>query len=204
MQIDDVLMKICIECNELKTLDSFYKAIRNKDGHLNQCKTCKDIINREYKRKNPDKFKMYNTSQKTKDYKKIHYLENREQLLEKQKLYYQCNKESVLKTVKKSIYRRRKTDNLFKLKESISKIIRRCNITNNKYKYLIIGLSLPELKIYLESKFEPWMNWENYGKYNGEFNNGWDIDHIIPISIAKTEEEIIKLNHYTNLQPLCS
>ena len=31
-----------------------------------------------------------------------------------------------------------------------------------------------------------------------------DIDHIIPISTAKTEEEIIKLNHYSNLQPLCS
>ena len=44
--------------------------------------------------------------------------------------------------------------------------------------------------------------WENYGLYNGELNYGWDIDHIIPISTAKTEEEIIKLNHYTNLQPL--
>ena len=48
------------------------------------------------------------------------------------------------------------------------------------------------------------MNWSNHGKYNGEFNFGWDIDHIIPISSAKSEEEIIQLNHYTNLQPLCS
>ncbi len=48
------------------------------------------------------------------------------------------------------------------------------------------------------------MTWENRGLYNGEFNYGWDIDHIIPISFAKTEEDIIKLNHYTNLQPLCS
>jgi len=39
------------------------------------------------------------------------------------------------------------------------------------------------------------MSWDNQGKY-------WDIDHIIPVSSAKTEEEIIKLNHYTNLQPL--
>ena len=48
------------------------------------------------------------------------------------------------------------------------------------------------------------MNWNNYGIYNGEFNYGWDLNHIIPISSAKSEEEIIKLNHYTNLQPLCS
>ena len=30
----------------------------------------------------------------------------------------------------------------------------------------------------------------------------WHLDHIIPISLATTEEEIIKLNHYTNFQPL--
>jgi len=37
-----------------------------------------------------------------------------------------------------------------------------------------------------------------------EPNSGWDIDHIIPISSAESEDDIIKLNHYTNLQPLCS
>ena len=58
--------------------------------------------------------------------------------------------------------------------------------------------------MYLESKFEHWMNWENRGKYTGEFNIGWDIDHITPLSTAKTEEDILRLNHYTNLQPLCS
>ena len=57
---------------------------------------------------------------------------------------------------------------------------------------------------YLESKFEDWMNCENYGLYNGELNYGWDIDHKIPLSSGKTEEKIIELNHYTNLQPLCS
>ena len=57
----------------------------------------------------------------------------------------------------------------------------------------------------LENKFEIWMNWENYGKYEiGNYNVGWDLDHIIPISSAKTEEDIILLNHHTNLQPLCS
>lgn len=48
------------------------------------------------------------------------------------------------------------------------------------------------------------MNWDNYGKYNGTINFGWDIDHIIPLCNAKTEEDVIRLNHYTNLQPLCS
>jgi hypothetical protein len=31
-----------------------------------------------------------------------------------------------------------------------------------------------------------------------------DIDHIIPISSVNSENDVIRLNHYTNLQPLCS
>jgi len=38
------------------------------------------------------------------------------------------------------------------------------------------------------------MSWENRGK--------WHIDHIVPVSSAKTEQDIIKLNHYTNLRPM--
>ena len=67
----------------------------------------------------------------------------------------------------------------------------------------ILGCTIEEFKVYLESKFENWMNWDNYGIYNGELNYGWDIDHIIPVSSTKSEEEVIKINHYTNLQPLC-
>jgi len=48
------------------------------------------------------------------------------------------------------------------------------------------------------------MNWDNRGLYNGTPDYGWDIDHIIPQSSAITIEDVIQLNHYTNLQPLCS
>lgn len=48
------------------------------------------------------------------------------------------------------------------------------------------------------------MNLENHGLYNGELDYGWDIDHIVPLSSAKTEEDVIRLSHFTNLQPLCS
>jgi len=68
----------------------------------------------------------------------------------------------------------------------------------------ILVCSFDEFKIYLESKFEDWMTCENRVLYNGELNYGWDIDHIIPLSSAKTEYDIVKLNHFSNLQPLCS
>ena len=67
-----------------------------------------------------------------------------------------------------------------------------------------MGCTYEEFKIYIESKFEPWMNWDNYGLYNGEECYGWDYDHITPRSFAKSEDELIKLFHYTNFQPLCS
>jgi hypothetical protein len=50
------------------------------------------------------------------------------------------------------------------------------------------------LKKHLEIQFIEGMSWENQGK--------WHIDHKIPLSSAKTEEEVYKLCHYTNLQPL--
>jgi hypothetical protein len=91
---------------------------------------------------------------------------------------------------------------------NISSLIRmtfKNNSFNKKSKTKeILGCSTLEFKAYLESKWEPWMNWNNYGKYNGELNYGWDIDHIIPMISAKIEEDVIKLNYYSNLQPLCS
>lgn len=45
---------------------------------------------------------------------------------------------------------------------------------------------------------------KNYGLYNGKFNFGWDLDHIIPLSSVNTESELIALCHFSNIQPLCS
>ena len=97
---------------------------------------------------------------------------------------------------------------MFKLRHNISNSIRqsfnRNGFTKQSRTYKILGCSYNDFKLRLESKFEPWMNWGNYGLYDGTPNYGWDIDHIIPLSSAMTEEELIKLNHYTNLRPLCS
>lgn len=60
----------------------------------------------------------------------------------------------------------------------------------------IVGCSWEDLKVYIESLFKEGMSWENYGI------NGWHVDHIIPLSSGKTLEEIEKLCHFSNLQPL--
>lgn len=158
-------------------------------------------------------------SDKNIEYRREYYQRNRDELINNQRDYYQENKEEISKYREqyKPIrnYKRRieykykiENDSLFHLKENIRSSIRRSfklkNLIKNSKTNEVLGCTFKEFKLYLESKFESWMNWDNYGKYNGELNHGWDIDHIIPISSAKNEEDILKLNHYTNLQPLCS
>ena len=62
----------------------------------------------------------------------------------------------------------------------------------------LIGISIKELKVYIENKFKSGMTWDNYGFY------GWHIDHIRPLSSfdLTTPEGQKEAFHYTNLQPL--
>lgn len=186
----------------------------------------------DYRKNNKKKIKQRNVKyreknkESLKEKRKKYVSENKEKILESaknyrrkeglrdknieyQKNYRKRNKESL--KIKRNQYIKSKLeiDPLFKLKKIVKTLI--CNslnrtnfLKNNRRTVDIIGCSIDFFKKHLESKFEPWMNWDNKGKYNGKFNYGWDIDHIIPICTAKTEEEVIRLNHYTNLQPLCS
>lgn len=70
------------------------------------------------------------------------------------------------------------------------------NITKKNRTFDLVGCTPDFLKEHLERQFKDNMSWDNYGLH------GWHIDHIIPLSSAKTEEEIYKLCYYTNLQPL--
>ena len=59
-----------------------------------------------------------------------------------------------------------------------------------------LGCSISLLKQHLESKFQPGMTWDNYGK--------WHIDHIEPLCKFDLTNgvELKKACHYSNLQPL--
>ncbi len=145
---------------------------------------------------------------KIKEYNKKYYQKNKEFLILKSSNYAKNHRKNINKRL--SIYNKNKikTDDLYKIKKNIRSLVSNSISGFGKKKNTktaeILGCSFEEFKTYLESKFESWMSWDNYGKYNGQLNFGWDLDHIIPISSAKTEEAVISLNHYTNFQPLCS
>jgi hypothetical protein len=158
-----------------------------------------NIKNNEYRKNNEEKIKII---------KQNHYLINKEEYNLRAKKYYAENKESIKHKNNEYQKNRRLSDPLYKLKGRIRNIVYK-SIKNNGFTkscktYEILGCSFEDLKKHIESKFEDWMNWGNYGLYNGSEGYGWDIDHITPLTSATTEDDIFKLNHHTNLQPLCS
>jgi hypothetical protein len=187
-------MKVCKKCNLEKDLSEFYFR-KDSSKYRNDCKECFGSNTKDRRLENPDYMKNYlkEWNIKNPEYNSSYCKEWR---LKNPKSYINYYNDRI------------KVDNLFKVRQSIRKTIsssfRNTSFRKSSKTAIILGCSFEEFKLYLESMFEPWMNWENKGLYNGKLNYGWDIDHKIPVSSATTEEELVRLNHYTNLQPLCS
>jgi hypothetical protein len=102
------------------------------------------------------------------------------------------------KKIEKKRVVRENGDPVFKLKRRIRHTLRgsfkRKGYSKNTQSQKILGENWNVVKEYFESLFTEGMNWDNMGK--------WHIDHIIPLSTANSEEDIINLCNYKNLQPL--
>jgi len=99
---------------------------------------------------------------------------------------------------KKSEKERRDTDPIFAMKKRVSCRIRNYMSREGYEKKLrtheILGIDWPGFKEHIERQFVNGMSWGNRDR--------WHIDHIIPLDSAICEDDVIRLNHYTNLQPL--
>ena len=218
-------MKKCSKCNEIKNLSFFYKSPRYSGGLTAMCKICildnkkKYVLNNKEKRKestkkyyekNKEKEKLYkkNNKEKIKEQMKLYRLNNKEKFILANKKYRSNNKEQIKiyrlnnkEKIKESWKKYYKTNDKTKFKIKIRNYLKRGIKNNNFYKkdYIekVLGCNLEYLKKYLEDNFQ-----KMYGIPINEAEEILHIDHIIPLSTAKTEEDIIKLNHYTNLQYL--
>ena len=148
-----------------------------------------------------------------------YYKENKTQIQETQK-EYRKQEDLDHKRFRRRTWEndRLKNDPAFRLRKDVSRYI---NLALNSMDSSKLGKSIvdhldysfSELKAHIESKFEPWMNWQNWGRYDPKTwddNNlatwAWQIDHIIPHSIfhytSMEDEEFQKCWALTNLRPL--
>lgn len=109
------------------------------------------------------------------------------------------SKNACIVCVNKGKRDRRKTDEVYNLRERVSNLIRMSFIRGDEVKrsksLTILGIeSFSQFMNHIEAKFKDGMSWEN--------RDLWDLDHIVPVSWASTREEVMKLNHYTNFQPM--
>jgi hypothetical protein len=183
--------KECSKCKKEKLICDFGKDRTRKGGLSYLCKSCLIVKSKKYKEDNKEKvlesYSIYrkNNRERMKVIREIYKKNNKEKISEYRRYYSnKRRKESDLVRVMENV--RRRTNHFFSYK----------NIRKKGSIFDILGCSLEEFVTHLENQFIEGMNWENHGK------NGWHIDHIIPLSSAKTEEEIYKLCYYTNLQPL--
>ena len=188
------------KANKLETQRKYREANREK---LKEASKKYYEENKETYQQNRDANK-----EKIKIKHKEYYQKNKETIKEKVKTYVKNNPDKVKLTQKNWRKKKLETDMLYRLSynfsKKIRKLIKRNGHTKKDKTIDILGCTFEEFKQHIESLWLPWMNWDNYGLYDGSLNYGWDIDHIIPLASATCENEIIRLNHYTNLQPLCS
>jgi len=195
------MQAICSKCRIEKNLTEYKKDKSKKLGRSSQCKECQKPYAKIYQLKNLDKWGEYTKKWRNLNLEKSKYINDS---------WYQENKEKHSKVMKewnnanpnymKEWYSKNKeefnknkrerwnNDLAFRLKSNIRTRIYK-SIKNKSNKSLeLLGCNIKEYFIYLESKFTPEMNWDNYGNY-------WEIDHIIPLSKGGSF-------HFTNTQPL--
>ena len=174
-------IKICSKCKLEKPIEEFAKRQTSSDGRYCWCRKCCA----EHKRLNRATIAIGKKQWADKNRDKVNaacsrwFEKNRDKKYTTTRFHYNNDLNSRLASV---------------LRSRLSHAIR----SNTKVGSAVrdLGCSLDEFKIYMAALFLPGMSWDNWTK------DGWHIDHIVPLSSAKTPQELIVLCHYSNLQPL--
>lgn len=190
-------MKLCKICKIKKELTEFHPCGKYKDKiyYRGECRDCNKI---HFAEEHKIAQKKYKSSTKGKEKRKLR--RNTDEYRAKARKYdIKRNLTTDRKEKKhKNLMDRLHNDPLYRLKHNMRNRVR--NVFKSKKWHKdnstadFIGCSLQELKKHIESKFTEGMSWENYGQ--------WELDHIYPLSLCESSEEIFQKCHYTNLQPL--
>lgn len=126
------------------------------------------------------------------------YQANKEAQKARGREHYKANKQSYLDGNKRRVKQRIQTDPVFALSTRIRSLIYvriySGGYTKKSKSQEILGCTWEDFKRHIERQFLKGMSWDRLGEIH--------LDHIIPIATAKTEEDVIALNHFTNIRPL--
>lgn len=190
--------KICSRCKTLKSLDEFGNLSKSKDGKKYHCKECVRI--ECHKRFLSKKEHINQVNKKWRDNNKSKYLENcrnyykknSKRLNENARKWQNKNKEHIRQYINERNKNRKLSDPLYKLTASIRSQLHK--ILRNKTE---------NFEFYIGCSGSDYLKHLNNNKYGFKYGDkGLDIDHIIPLSKAKNEKELISLLHYSNTQLL--
>lgn len=146
-------------------------------------------------------------------YFKERYEENKDEILKGQIEAYKANPTSRIKSAcqwnKDNQKRRREIVKGYKLRKRQSSMayvlatrvaagvriaLHKAKCPKKSKTVEILGCSFEEFRTHMERQFTKGMSWDLISKIH--------IDHIIPISSAKTGEDVVRLFHFSNLRPL--
>lgn len=177
-------MKTCANCKQEKELINFRVDKTIKCGYRSYCVEC-------------ERTKIRNNGRKRYETKRKQYNETNAELISFKYKEWRLNN---ITSISKKASERYNSDPEYKLKHILRVRIQKalklsCKKTSSTE---LLGCSISEYKLYLESKFKEGMNWDNYGV------KGWHVDHIIPcdaFDLSDVEQQK-QCFHYTNTQPL--
>lgn len=202
--VPGITMKSCSKCAESKTLDRFAKDSTKKDGLCTVCKDCRVQYRKSYYEANKEKAIADSRSwyKDNKDHsaekRAVYYRQNIDLYRAKRKARYWSDPQAAKDSIKTYNRERAKVDPIFRMAQRCRKrlwaALKEGGYTKRSRSFDIIGCTPEHLMNHLASMFSDGMTIENYGH--------WHIDHIIPLASAKSEDEVIRLCNYTNLQPL--
>lgn len=126
-------------------------------------------------------------------------------------------------TCRKKECRKKRRSQLSHRKERTKGFVKLRSRLNDRHKAILKRAGIPgpykvgdylrastrRIKITLQNKFEPWMNWENYGFDKKDENGkvvsaGWTVDHLVPCNVFNVSkpEHLTVLWSLDNLRPM--
>ena len=203
---DSTPVKTCTKCGECKpaTAEFFLKRDAAKGTLKTRCLDCAKDFRRTYYASNKAALLADNRAYREAKREEIcaqrraKYAANRDVVIARNLAYRDANREAHRARVSMNAKKRRESDPIYAMRQRVSALIsvrlRAGGYTKKSRSHEILGCGWDEFKLHIERQFLKGMTWENRGE--------WQLDHVVPISTAKTEADVLALSHHTNLRPL--